>query len=621
MVDRYKGQTGSTLEEETKNVFSQGIDAMVQSEERGEKPIKLFGLIEVPAGAAMFGKIGYNALSKLGSEQLQQPIYEGTQKLLGRYLSEGKATKGAAAATIVASMGLKAGGYVVPFFTTIVDQHKENRSLAKEIAPVLDEIKGNHSELAFMMVNASDNSVIAAHKHRMDKVYGSKRMAQITDVVFNAGMNILLDVKQGRAMWKHGMSPEHIEMGMHLPQQAPVADLEANPYRQFEAARAARKEKSKEMLEYLWTSGGAGLSEIFTAQSRRKQKEVEQKPSAFEMIVALDQQVGHNPNARVQPPGEHRDYSLEAYIMKVMLTHQKEMAAMDSHYTEIRPALREDLAELVTPIAEAIRGGKISALTLMHLVGEPKKFPLIRNKGRALATADEVEGMIEKLVGKKSNARIVNVDDFLAQHNLDLENLKKALGHLNGEDRLKITALFPDSVLEKAGVGPEELKRIQDFRASPAYDTLVASLTSALAQTDEKALKHDGLTTAQIKRLDGAAERIQSDQAAVSELKTGLTNPDGIEHDIIDWAMHKVQGGQAMHFGTVVSRGAGLLNRADVQPLERSFMKRDAEQKESHAAEALQEIAGEFDEPKGGHAERQSRRDQRRGYEDFGREF
>lgn len=43
MVDRYKGQTGSTLEEETKNVFSQGIDAMVQSEERGEKPIKLFG--------------------------------------------------------------------------------------------------------------------------------------------------------------------------------------------------------------------------------------------------------------------------------------------------------------------------------------------------------------------------------------------------------------------------------------------------------------------------------------------------------------------------------------------------------------------------------------------------
>ncbi len=599
----YRQYGGGDLESETKNVFEQGMHAMAESEARGDKPVKLFGLMEVPAGAVVFANIAYNALSKLGSDQIQQPIYEGVHKLLGKHLAEGKVGKVAAATTFAASFGLKAGGYVVPIVTGVFDQHKELATAAKDIAPVLDELKGNHSQLALMMVNASDNSVIAAHKSRMDKIYGSRRMQNLTQLVFNAGANIMLDVRQGVGMWKHGMSPDQVAAGLHkTPTNTPV--LEGEDAR-IAAMRTDKSGQSKQMLEYMWGTGGAGLAEIFTASSKRKQKALIAKPSAFEMLVALDQQMTNNPNVRIQAPGEHRDYSLEAYIMKTMLVHQQEMSDMDSHYTAIRPALREELGELVKPMAEAIREGIISPLTLMHLIGEPQKFPVIRNKGRALATSDEVETMIEKLVGKKSNTRIVDVDDFMAKHDLKIENLKKALGILQGDERLKITSLFPDSVLDKAGVNAEEMKHIQGFRSSPEYDTLLAQMATVVAQTEEKALKHGGLTSRQIKRLDDAAQTLRSDTAAIKDLKNGFTNADGIEHDLIDWAIPQLEGG-AIHLGKITQRAQELMS-GELQPMTRSFNDRVAQ--ERGGSNPADELADELDEGK--HTSRQKNRRER----------
>lgn len=628
LANRHKGPQGhGDIDAEMQNMFDESADAIAEAEKRGEKPIKLFGLIEVPAGFSAFGKIAYNSLSNVGADYLRDPVYDHTRTLFethlpkwtGHEFSHGAVAKTAAAASFATTFGLKAGMYVLPFFTTAYEHQKDNNTLAQKARPVLDELKGNHSSLAFMMVGMSDNTVITAHKRRMEKVYGSKTLAQVSDLVINAGANIMLDVKQFRGMWKENLSPKQLEAKALLKAEEVAVQTKedgetAEHATQQSVLEQQQKGKNKKALDQGLGVAGALVSEIFTNQAHRKQKELEKHPSAFEMIVALEEQVSHNPNARFQAPKESRDYSLEAYIMKVILTHQRELADMDSHYSELRPALREDLAELVQPMAAAIRDGRISALTLMHLVGEPQKYPIIRNKGRALATGDEVEDMIEKMVGKKSNTRLVDVDDFMARHDMSVEHFKKLLPHATGEDRIKLCALIPNAVLEKVGVSEAEIHKIEEFRKSPEYDAFIRDLTAGLAATEEKDLKHTGMTNTQIKHLDRAAEKLREDSAAVKEIKTSLTNQDGIEHELLDWALRGLDTKKTLPLNTVAARGAELLNAKDAELPQRSFQDRLKDERgDAHAA--LEELGDEFDTKKGEghHASRQS---QRRAHDD-----
>ena len=368
------------------NAFRRNAADALTNAEIG-KTKDFLGFIKMDAGLADMLEGGYNVGADLLLGSAQPKIFHFVEENAAKFLKVNPETAKtvAAVATIGSNIAARAAGYVGPLVRGISNQYKQRIELAHELSPVLDDLKGSHSLAALYLTGEKDNEVIDAHRQRLGSIAYNQNLNNATNLAINSGASLILDGKNIMHMWRT-KSPA-------LPPIATHGDAgQANGH-------AQQTMNSWEAFK----TGARGLmpqvAKRFAATSDYKLQKELQPYSAWEMIKELAEQVESNPRASgftvpasfQHPRGRREQYPLREYLMRICIQHQDNMSYINPKHTQIRPALRGDLAAAIEPVAEAIENGDYKVIDLVHLVGEGK---LIKNKGRAIATADEIEALI-----------------------------------------------------------------------------------------------------------------------------------------------------------------------------------------------------------------------------------
>lgn len=578
------GMSQEEIVKQSGDLFEKGMKEMSHAKVGETK--KIFGF-NIDAGlVSLFSSIYSNA-----SYLIFNKIAPGTHKYAkdlsakAGIASESKQARIAAVATMGVALVLKAGKNISEIYSNIQTGNKEQHKAAGHIAPVLDEIKGRHSVRAFASVSESQNEVIYAHRQRIRRLSRARTMNSLTGFVLEAIPNLVLDIPVFRGMWAG-----------------------KNPGEATEAAQQEKIDKKSNMglgenlLGMVVNTSTGPISQRIQATNEVKLRQSLQPYSALEMILELAKQVESKPDSRSfklprdihNPKGYQSDLNLEQYIAKICIQHQADMAALNPEHSEIREALKEDLMAAVKPIAAAIRGGDLSAMALIRLVGEGK---IIKKYGRSIADADDVAALLEKNASKQSHYVHVDPVEHYKDSSYSRAQFKESLNALEGDERRKYAMLAPDTLLLDAGMDKHSVASIH-AAAEKAHDgdaVIAKAILGASASSPEE-LKEKGLASSEIKKLNKAGEAIERGGVkAVHDLKTSPANPHGVEQLVLNLAVPQLAKGDKEYFGKLLARGQEKLEEisADVANDNDGEMKRHGHKnhQKSHSSYAEREYA------------------------------
>lgn len=521
-----------------------------------DKPGKAFGM-EMDAGIAAWLNSGYNLVSGFASRFIVPNVQSLALKHGGKIGLKGTAlTRTAALAAFGSEVALKSGAYIGEVWSGHTDAVRERVALAKRIAPVLDDIKGKHSAGALHSVKEADNEVIYAHRKRMAKISDGENLGNWINLAINAGPNLVTNVGELGSLWQ----------GKELKQVRKEAVLAKQKKVELGQGDDSLGGEVKNLFGVFVNTSSGQIAQRFKVSTERKLQKTLQPYSALEMILELQDQVESKADARTfqvpksyQAP-KHRPeaYSLEEYIARILIQHQKDMADISPDHTELRDALKEDLAAVAKPIAAAIRSGDMNVLSLIRLVGEGK---IIKNRGRSLASPDEIQDIIAHEAPKQASYVYVDPKEHYANAPYTRQEFKEMLPHLEGEERQVIVAMMPDSVLKDAGMSERDIKAEREA-IGQRYDRMIAEHVMGLNKESDEQLAAEGMAKHEIKELHEDAAKIkQKGIEAVHSMKAGPTNEHGVELLLTNWAVPQISGNKA-HLGTVLSAGREALAEA-----------------------------------------------------------
>lgn len=538
------------------DAFKQSAKAMGDADIGKTK--KLFGLFEVDAGIiAWLGSI-YNVGADYASKSLAPRVFDFVEKYGPKAGLAGEKLKSAAAIASIGTTGvIKTAGYFGPIWESYASHRSERAHLARSLGGVLDTIKGNHSVGALYSVKQNENEVIFAHRKRLATIAHTTTLGNWIDLLVNAGANLTLDAKRFHSIWTEKANiTDKVMRHRELKRQREL-ELEA------ETGTIGDASQGNHLLGLLLNSSMPQFADRLKRSGEHKLKHTLQPYSALEMIIELNKQVSSKPDARsfevprgFQSKGGRESYPLEEYLMRICIQHQKDMADIDPEHTEIREALRDDLASAVKPIADAIRKGDISTMALVGLVGEGK---IIKKHGRSIADPEEVQGSIKREAPKQAVLAPVDPVEYYKDVAFSRGQLKAALKSLQGDEKISFATMFPDSVLAEAGMKKDEIKSMRDATMKH-YDTMLSEAMLGLNAKSDEALKAEGLVKKEIAHVRSAAKLINSQgEKAIHELKTSPVNENGVERLLANVVVH-----QPSHMGTLLSTGkTALAARAD----------------------------------------------------------
>jgi hypothetical protein len=533
-----KDDDGSVNSSDTADVFAaalrDGTKAMRNHQYEGNGTKKLFGVIELDSMLATLAEGMWLSLSGGFTRKLSPKTYGTVHKLLGKVLGEG-ATLNRAAAT--AALGVNIGIHSLPkmgtYWESLTKRHETKLGILHQIAPVLDDIKGNHAESTFNRITRSDNEMLYAFRRRLHKEHSTRSMYDLISLAAVIGPNLVTAEGQNFQALVSGQTLDEVKKTAELKKAEKAAvktpdSPEEEPLFDFNKMSAAL------------TATNLGWSQIVESVSKQKITHLyktRQPVSALEMVLELEKQVEYAPDARgfKMPGSQARECSLEAYVAQVIVQHQKDMADIEPDYTVLRESLVKDLQPVVKPIADAIRKGELSALSLVRLVGEGA---IIKNKGRALASAQEVQAAMDRQLGKSASYTQVDPKEFLKNAEYTEQQAIDTLKHLSGQERIEMGAILPKFILEKAKVSKDEMGKMEAYRKAHIAEVvkpLIAAATQAANENDDKSSKSQQLNEAQAK-----IER--SDDAALAKLMTGPGNQHGIDQLAANYAIPKIIG-------------------------------------------------------------------------------
>lgn len=539
------------------NAFRSSAEALSNAEVGKEK--KFLG-ISMDAGVVDALDGIYNMGAEFASTKLRPKAFKIADEIgpkLG--LSKHASKNAAAVAAIGSTVFLKAGNYFGGLYKGVSEQIKERRDLARELAPVLDDIKGNHSVAALYSTGENNNEVIYAHRQRLARIAKTENMSNLITLGINTGTSLAFDVKGLAEIAKRRQTIEHTEVNRIFNGHAKSLEDYASGH-----AEDGKQLLKNGMLGLLPQAGGR----IVKSSEYKLAKELSAY-SSWEMIRELNEQFQSDPHARsfqmpasYENPHGHRDEcSLEEYIMKICIRHQKDMADLNTKHSEIREALREDLADAVKPIAQAIRKGDLSVLSLVRLVGEGH---IIKKQGRAIASVDEVKAYISKEAPKQSSYTHEEPAEYYKSVG-PKDKIRETFGSLKGEARMLYAENIPDNVMADLGISKKEIKQVQQFRTRGAdgkgYDHDLACKVMGLEVKGDKALGAI-VSKNEVAQLHEVAEQIgQRGVEAVRDFKASAVNPNGIEKAISTILTEKPN-----YLGTILKDGQKRLAEAAVAP-------------------------------------------------------
>jgi len=482
---------------------------------------------------------------------LRTRSFDIAKKLAPRVGLGDRANAVATAAAIGTTVAVKTAGYFAPIYEGVSTQLKEQKALARALAPVLDDIKGGHSVASLYGVRMKDNEVIYAHRKRLSRIANTTHLSNAINLGLNSGASLAFDLKGFGTAWgqRDVMSAKGVSSIMTpKPHTADSEDAYAASQDSLGAVKLG-------ILGILPQAAGR----LSRTKQHNLMKEL-QPYSAYLMIVELGEQISGNPDARAfaepasfqNPHGHRKEYALEEYVMRIFIQHQKDMADISPIHTEIRNALREDLAAVARPIAEAIRKGDISTMSLIRMVGEGA---VIKKNGRSIANVDVVKALIKREAPKQAAYANDDPAEYYKDAPFNRSQFKAVLKKLDGEEKLAFVSMFSDNVLMDAGLSKKEVQGYRESAAKTA-DRMRAELVVGLNAEDK--LKNEVLAESEAQRVADASDAImENGVGAMKTLKTSPANENGIERLIANAVVNKPE-----YLGKMMKHGHELMEKA-----------------------------------------------------------
>lgn len=556
------GMSDAALEKLMQKGFDQLSKADKQSaNSKDDKTIRMLG-IEVPevVGTVVYGL--WNDLSSdigrwIKGDITRKPL-EGAARALN--LSGTKLVKSVAATQIALATLVQSGPYLSPIRKAYKDKEQARTELVKKAAPLLDSVKGRHTMGALMGIKEKDNEMLFYARERMRLTASTGIKNSWTNLAVNVAPSILRDYPDNKRIWKN----QPLDAGIDTSDQ-----------------------KFQRMFGKVISYGVAPIANIVTRGNERKLKQKIASPySAFDMVQELAAQVESNPKASsFQLPGKHSgSVALEKYLEQIIEMHQKNMAEINPDHVEIRPALKEDISAAVKPLAEAIRKGEMNVMSLAELIGGK----IIKNRGRAVASPEEVEDLLVAEKSKPAALKHADPKTYYKDKPYTKDDLKKVI---DSEHRSFVVSRLPVDVAKDLGISEDEARKSQQTPDALKRET--ADIVVGVHEQAQDTLKKS-MGKAELRNFDKAYESIKKGE-----------QPHGIEQDTLNYAVSTILGDKA-HFGTVLEQGHAKFDEMQAE---------SAEGKHAHAA---QKGAGHrddidfSDENAGHHARREHHRAEQR---------
>lgn len=208
-----------------------------------------------------------------------------------------------------------------------------------------------------------------------------------------------------------------------------------------------------------------------------------------------------------------RDVSLKEYIVEIFKQNE-----LDNGRAGLGNNLVGQLQPSVDMIADHIADGSLDSAALLKLVGENKVI-VHHGSSRSFASADQVEKAIGELLPVLSAAENIKLEDFFANF-ADPALIKKVIkGNLDtmkGSERAFFASLFPDPILEQAGMKKKEIVEIRKEIHDRKY-AIVAASVAYLAKKDPEELKKWGLPDKDIEAVNELASKLADKDAKAIE--------------------------------------------------------------------------------------------------------
>jgi hypothetical protein len=287
--------------------------------------------------------------------------------------------------------------------------------------------------------------------------------------------------------------------------------------------------KNEAMLKFAVPLTSAA-SQVIKSNVQERAGARRRNPNAWDMIKHLKQQIDEQCGANgidcektmrsaedivVTLPNGRGEVALKDYIVEVFKQNE-----IDNGRSGLGNNLVEQLGPSVDLIAQHIADGSLDANALVNLVGENKVI-VHSGSARRFASKEQVREAIDKLEPVLGTPETLRAEDFFANFadpRLVEQTLKKNLATMKGEEKALFAALFPDEILEQAGIKKHEVVELRKT-AHQHMTAFVAASALHIADKDPKAV---GLSENDMKAIADFAEKIKAgDREAVAAAVNG----------------------------------------------------------------------------------------------------
>lgn len=223
---------------------------------------------------------------------------------------------------------------------------------------------------------------------------------------------------------------------------------------------------------------------------------------------------------------------LKDYIIEVFQQHERDRLRTASKtdaetlqkLNPLGPALIERLDPIVDAIAQHICDGRLNPYALVNLIGDNKVIIHKPNGARSFAVEEDVHKMIDSLLAVMSTREAIKPEEFFANFAdpaLIQGTLRNNLQAMQGQEKTFFVALFPDEILEQAGMKKKDIIAHRKEAHRFMYNVMTAAVVSVAAM-DTEALKKVGLSEKEIGAVQALAEKIEAgDEQAIKTAVDG----------------------------------------------------------------------------------------------------
>lgn len=307
--------------------------------------------------------------------------------------------------------------------------------------------------------------------------------------------------------------------------------------------------------------------------------------------------------------------NLREFIVELFQQHERDREPNRNFYDKksgkaIDPLKGNMLANLmpaVDIIAENLANGTIAPDALYKLVGENKVIQHSASGARVFVKEAELRKYIDKELAPVLGTReVTKPEEFMAKFAnpaLVEDTLKKNLASMQGLEKAIFASLFPDDILEHAGVKKKEILELRRRAHEHAYDFVAASVMYLSKKSPEE-LKALGVSEKEGATISSMAQRLED-----GDMKALKVAVDGHDKEVIDAVRTAGLLEQVKDGGKDGDRKFWTERVKEMSTVRAQLQKKYAKAKEEGRLDEGKDAA-----PQGGYAERE-RQSRRGGYE------